>query len=80
MKECPKIGFSLAENEVVNAPDIMGEMYISYGEQIYIESNITADGGIGYAGPDLNNPSDQNIDALFYFFIFHPQPPTLQLI
>ena len=75
MKECAKIGVSLAENKVVNVPDIIGKMYISYDEQIYIEFKITADGAIGYAGPDLNNPSNQNLDALFYFFIFHPQPP-----
>ena len=68
---CANICFSLAESNIVNVPDIVsGRMYISYGEQVYITFNMAADGRMGYAGPDLNNPSDPNQDVLFEFLEF----------
>ena len=68
---CANICFTLAEQNIISMPDIVsGRMYISYGEQVYITFNIAADGIIGYAGPDLNNPSDPNKDVLFEFLEF----------
>lgn len=65
------IAHSLAEASYVYLPDIeSGRMYLSYGEPIYITFNNAADGTIGYAGPDLNNPSDPNRDTLFEFAEF----------
>ena len=68
---CANICYSLSQASKVYVPDIVsGRMYISYGEQVYITFNMAADGRIGYAGPDLNNPSDPNQDVLFEFLEF----------
>lgn len=68
---CAKICYTLAEQDFVYMPDIVsGRMYLSYGEQVYITFNMAADGRIGYAGPDLNNPSDPNQNVLFEFIEF----------
>ena len=68
---CANICFTLAEQNIISMPDIVsGRMYISYGEQVYITFNVAADGRIGYAGPDLNNPSDPNKNVLFEFLEF----------
>jgi len=65
------ICYTLAEKNMVYVPDIVsGRMYLSYGEQVYITFNMAADGRIGYAGPDLNNPSDPNQNVLFEFLEF----------
>ena len=65
------ICYTLSEANMVNVPDIIsGRMYISYGERVYITFNMAADGRIGYAGPDLNNPTDPNQDVLFEFLEF----------
>ena len=45
-------------------------MYLSYGEPVYVTFINGADGKVGYAGPDLNNPSDPNSDVLFEFAEF----------
>lgn len=68
---CADICNTVAENKYVYMPSIeSGRMYISYGEQVYIQINKAADGNIGFAGPDLNNPSDPNSDVLFEFLEF----------
>lgn len=68
---CADICYSLEESNFVYMPDIIsGRMYIDYGEQVYITFNQAADGRIGYAGPDLNNPTDPNQDVLFEFLEF----------
>ena len=68
---CADICYSLEESNFVYMPDIIsGRMYIGYGEQVYITFNQAADGRIGYAGPDLNNPTDPNQDVLFEFLEF----------
>ena len=65
------ICYTLEEQNFIYMPDIVsGRMYISYGEQVYITFNMAADGRIGYAGPDLNNPTDPNQDVLFEFLEF----------
>ena len=68
---CANICYTVAEQPTVYVPDIVsGRIYISYGEQVYITFNMAADGRIGYAGPDLNNPTDPNQDVLFEFLEF----------
>lgn len=70
-RKCANIAHSLAEASYVYMPDIeSGRMYLSYGEPVYITFNNAADGTVGYAGPDLNNPSDPNSDVLFEFAEF----------
>ena len=70
-RKCANIAHSLAEASYVYLPDIeSGRMYLSYGEPVYITFNIDGDGNVGYAGPDLNNPSDPNSDVLFEFAEF----------
>lgn len=70
-RKCANIAHSLAEASYVYLPDIeSGRMYLSYGEPVYITFNKDGDGNVGYAGPDLNNPSDPNSDVLFEFAEF----------
>lgn len=70
-RKCADIAHSLAEASYVYMPDIeSGRMYLSYGEPVYITFNIDGDGNVGYAGPDLNNPTDPNSDVLFEFAEF----------
>lgn len=70
-RKCANIAHSLAEASYVYLPDIeSGRMYLSYGEPVYITFNTDAAGNVGYAGPDLNNPSDPNSDVLFEFAEF----------
>ncbi|MBS7182992.1 MAG: Ig-like domain-containing protein [Eubacterium sp.] len=58
---------TLKEADYVYAPTIRsGRMYISYGKPVYIRFVGTN----GYAGPDLNNPSDVNSNTLFEFAEF----------
>jgi len=68
---CADICYTLSESSKIYIPDITsGRMYISYGEQVYITFVKAADGRIGYAGPDLNNPTDPNQEILFEFLEF----------
>lgn len=68
---CADICNTVAENKYVYMPSIdSGRMYISYGEQVYITINEDSNGNVGFAGPDLNNPSDPNADVLFEFLEF----------
>ena len=58
---------TLAEADYVYAPTIRsGRMYLSYGKPVYLKFV----GSTGYAGPDLNNPSDVNANTLFEFAEF----------
>ena len=68
---CADICYTVADDNFVYVPDIIsGRMYIGYGEMVYITFNQAADGRIGYAGPDLNNPTDPNQDVIFEFIEF----------
>lgn len=65
------ISYTLEEADYVYVPSISsGRMYVSYEKPVYITFNKAADGSIGYAGPDLNNSSDPNIDTLYEFAEF----------
>ncbi|KAL6592069.1 hypothetical protein LY90DRAFT_672023 [Neocallimastix californiae] len=56
----------LSDRKYVHLPAVeSGRMYISYGEPVYITFNEG-----GYAGPDVNNPTDPNINTLFEYFEF----------
>ena len=62
---------TMAEKRWVNLPAMSsGRMYISYGEPVYLNFVQGADGGMGYAGPDVNNAQDPNANTLFEYFEF----------
>lgn len=68
---CADIYNTLAESEYVYMPSIRsGRMYISYGSPVYVTINEDSNGNVGFAGPDLNNPSDPNTDVYFEFLEF----------
>ena len=70
-KYAKSIVHTMAEKNFVHLPAIeSGRMYISYGEPVYVTFNQGADGILGYAGPDVNNPGDANINTLFEYFEF----------
>ena len=70
-RKCANVAHSMAEAKYVYLPDIeSGRMYLSYGEPVYVTFINSADGKVGYAGPDLNNASDPNSDVLFEFAEF----------
>jgi hypothetical protein len=59
--------FTVAEApQTIPLPNMTsGRIYISLGSPLYIKVNVDADGIGGYAGPDINNPTDPNIDVYF---------------
>ncbi len=68
---CADIYNTLEDNDYVYMPSIVsGRMYLSYGSPVYITINETDTGVVGFAGPDLNNPSDPNANVLFEFLEF----------
>ena len=70
-RKCANVFYTLADKDYVYMPDIVsGRMYISYGSPVYVTINEDANGNVGFAGPDLNNPSDPNQDVLFEFVEF----------
>ncbi|MFR3835990.1 MAG: beta-1,3-glucanase family protein [Eubacterium sp.] len=70
-KKYANIYHTLAESDHVYAPTVRsGRMYLSYGKPVYVTFNTDANGNAGYAGPDLNNPSDVNANTLFEFAEF----------
>ncbi|MFQ9515922.1 MAG: beta-1,3-glucanase family protein [Eubacterium sp.] len=70
-RDVANVCHNLTEASYVYAPSIeSGRMYVSYGKPIYLTFIQAADGNMGYAGPDLNNASDPNIDTLFEFAEF----------
>lgn len=70
-RKVANICHTLAEADFVYTPTIRsGRMYLSYEKPVYLSFVNAADGNVGYAGPDLNNSSDPNIDTLFEFAEF----------
>ncbi|CAN7173102.1 beta-1,3-glucanase family protein [Rhizobacter sp. LjRoot28] len=47
-----------------------GRLFISLGSPMYIKVNRAGDGSVGFAGPDLGNPSDPNQDVHFEWVEF----------
>ncbi len=63
--------YKLNEMPWVSIPRIdSGRMFISLGSPMYIKINQAADGRLGFAGPDMNNPSDPNQDVNFEWIEF----------
>ncbi|KQU73366.1 hypothetical protein ASE08_12860 [Rhizobacter sp. Root16D2] len=55
----------------VSIPKIdSGRMFISLGSPMFIKINTAGDGRLGFAGPDLNNPTDPNQDVNFEWIEF----------
>lgn len=63
--------YKLTDMPWVSIPRIdSGRMFISLGSPMYIKINQAADGRLGFAGPDMNNPSDPNQDVNFEWIEF----------
>jgi hypothetical protein len=72
--------FSIAQLRSVNIPPInSARLLMSVGSKMFIQVNVDANGNIGYAGANIQNPSDPNLDVVFDFGEFavlpigHPQ-------
>jgi hypothetical protein len=60
----------VSEASVVTLPKMYGaRMFLSVGSPMYIKI-LGVPGGVGFAGPDINNPSDPNQDVYFDFAEF----------
>ncbi|AKJ29511.1 glycoside hydrolase family 64 protein [Caldimonas brevitalea] len=63
--------YRLSEAGTVPLPQIdSGRMFISIGTPMYIKINQAGDGRLGFAGPDLGNPTDPNQDVYFEWVEF----------
>jgi hypothetical protein len=63
--------YKMSEANWVSIPKIdSGRMFISVGSPMYIKINTAGDGRTGFAGPDMNNPSDPNQDVYFEWVEF----------
>lgn len=63
--------YKLTDMPWVSIPRIdSGRMFISLGSPMYIKINQAGDGRLGFAGPDMNNPSDPNQDVNFEWIEF----------
>ncbi|MDB5766300.1 MAG: hypothetical protein JWQ61_1114 [Collimonas fungivorans] len=59
---------SLAQGKSVTIPPInSARLLLSVGSPMYIKVNQDVNGNIGYAGANIENPSDPNIDVIFDF-------------
>jgi len=60
--------FSLAQGDSVTIPPIdSARILFSVGSPMYIRVVVGGDGRIAYAGANIQNPSDPNIDVIFDF-------------
>ena len=63
--------YKLSEANWVSLPRIdSGRMFMSVGSPMFIKINRAGDGRLGFAGPDLGNPSDPNQDVNFEWIEF----------
>lgn len=63
--------YKMSEANWVSIPKIdSGRMFISVGSPMYIKINTAGDGRTGFAGPDMNNPTDPNQDVYFEWVEF----------
>jgi hypothetical protein len=59
---------SLSQARSVTIPPInSARLMLSVGSPMYIRVNVDANGNIGYAGANIENPTDPNIDVTFDF-------------
>ncbi len=63
--------FTLKEAKHISIPKFdSSRIYIGLGSPVYIQVNTDINGRIGYAGPNIANPSDPNTDIYFDWFEF----------
>ncbi|MDL5033701.1 beta-1,3-glucanase family protein [Pelomonas sp. APW6] len=71
--------FTLAQQQSVTIPPInSARILFSVGSPMYIWVNADANGRIAYAGANIENPPDPNIDVTFDFGEFAILPPGSQ--
>lgn len=67
----PNYAFTLAQSRLLKLPKMSsGRAFVSLGEPVYLEILGGADGHLGYAGPNPQNPTDPNIDVHFDWYEF----------
>lgn len=68
--------YSLAQTKSITIPPInSARLLMSVGEPMYIQVNTDINGRIGYAGANIENPTDPNTDVIFDFGEFAILPP-----
>ncbi|MET0255454.1 MAG: glycoside hydrolase family 64 protein [Luteibacter sp.] len=67
----PNRGFTLAQAANLKLPRMSsGRIYVSVGEPVYLKLLVAADGLLGFAGPNPQNPSDANNDVKLDWYEF----------
>lgn len=63
--------FTLAQAKTMNLPKMSsGRVFVSLGGPMYIKILDDADGNVGFAGPNVLNPTDPNINVNFDWYEF----------
>ncbi|VVD79838.1 Beta-galactosidase BoGH2A [Pandoraea aquatica] len=63
--------FTLAQAKQLKFPKLFGaRAYVGLGSPLYIKVNRDVNGQIGFAGPDVRNPTDPNINVYFDWYEF----------
>ncbi|MES2743273.1 MAG: beta-1,3-glucanase family protein [Pseudomonadota bacterium] len=59
---------SIAQGRSITIPPLnSARLFLSVGSPMYIKVNSDINGNIGYAGANIENPADPNIDVIFDF-------------
>ncbi|MDQ1924030.1 glycoside hydrolase family 64 protein [Massilia pseudoviolaceinigra] len=59
---------TLAQLKSITIPPLnSARLFLSVGSPMYLQVNADANGNLGYAGANIENPSDPNIDVYFDF-------------
>ncbi|WP_335868957.1 beta-1,3-glucanase family protein [Bacillus sp. 2205SS5-2] len=67
----PDYFHKISEKDWTSLPEIdSGRLFISLGTPMYIKLNEAANGKVGFAGPNLKNPTDPNHDIYFEWIEF----------
>jgi len=68
--------YSLAQTKSITIPPInSARILMSVGEPMYIQVNTDGNGKVAYAGANIENPTDPNVDVIFDFGEFAILPP-----
>jgi len=63
--------FTLAQSKLLKIPKMdSGRVFVSVGSPMYIKILIDGAGNVGFAGPNVLNPTDPNIDVNFEWYEF----------
>jgi hypothetical protein len=63
--------FTLAQAKTLKFPKLSGaRAFVALGSPLYIKTLKDANNQIGFAGPDVRNPTDPNIDVYFDWYEF----------